>query len=483
MANIRQIDFHLLDSIFDMQFGYVLNFTNATMAQFFATELNIDIDNPLYQKNGSSKAKRLKCFLLATDDPSAVRVLNALWEYRESLRQEQGRKETVPNAHGRLLELINRLNAGPYTEGAAPVPAFKMQPGPQPLSRPSLGSTIREMEEMVKADAHSTPIPSTLAKASPPVPLSMAATATAKVAATSPDYVSAVFRLAAPPSSVVIPSAIEATTERLVKMLSDFGAVVWVGAGASQAAGYPGTAALLNVLRQLADDPLPPDGEFTEVVDAFVTSMGTAALAQVLEQQLGKPRPPTAFHRALARLVKIGIVRTIITTNYDPLLETSFHDAEVHVTTQVFDENFTVVASPNTPRLFKVHGDLRSWSKVILSGHSYEDFSKRYKRLEQQLDLLREQHAFVFVGCSMQDPRILEWLHDLGPDRRKELKPWRALMLQSEWDAFVASKFDGHSVLDIIQGAHLRPLIGLDRAALQQLWVDAAAQLSASRAG
>ena len=455
-----------------MQNGYVVDFTNSTMAQFFAEKLNIDIEDALYQKNGTSKANRLRCFLQTVDGPLAVRALKALWEYREAIRKDQGREEPVPNAYEHLLELINRIQGDPGHEGVpAALAPDNVLSGPKPLVRP-----------MVTVDGKSTLVPSTPAKASPagpPVP-STSSAAPAEIAATSPVQVSTGPVVAPPPSGVVAPVAIAATTERLVKMLSDFGAVVWVGAGASQAAGYPGTTALLNVLRHFADDPLPPDGEFTEVVDAFVASMGAAALEHVLEQQLGKPRPPTAFHRALARLVKAGIVRTIITTNYDPLLETSFHDAGVHVTTQVFDENFSVVASPNTPRLFKVHGDLKSWSKVILSGHSYEDFSKRYERLERQLDLLHEQHAFVFVGCSMQDPRILGWLYRLGPDRRKRLKPWRALMLQAEWDAFVASKFEGHSVLEVIQGSQLRPLIGPDHVALQQLWVDAEAQLAGS---
>jgi hypothetical protein len=124
MANVRQIDFLLLDDIFDMGQGYVLNFSDKTMSQFFAEELNIDIDDPLYQKNGVSKAKRLRCFLQTVDAPTAVRTLSALWEYREAIRQRARRDEDVPNAHGRLLELINRIQ-GHATHAAQPAaPAF-----------------------------------------------------------------------------------------------------------------------------------------------------------------------------------------------------------------------------------------------------------------------------------------------------------------------------------------------------------------------
>ncbi len=110
MSNIRSIDMMVLDDIFDMGSGYVLNFSDRTFAQFFAEELNIDIDDPAYKKYGTSKAKRLRCFLQIVDRATAVRTLNALWEYREVVRQRFGHDEKITNAHGQLLAIINRLN-------------------------------------------------------------------------------------------------------------------------------------------------------------------------------------------------------------------------------------------------------------------------------------------------------------------------------------------------------------------------------------
>lgn len=124
MANVRQIDFIVLDQIFEMGSGYVLNFSDRTMSQFFAEELNIDIDDPQYQRNGTSKAKRLRCFLRTVDAATAVRTLNALWNYREMMRETYGREETIPNAHGRLLELINRIQGHPTPAVQPAAPAF-----------------------------------------------------------------------------------------------------------------------------------------------------------------------------------------------------------------------------------------------------------------------------------------------------------------------------------------------------------------------
>ncbi|MGO9172204.1 MAG: restriction endonuclease [Rhodomicrobium sp.] len=119
-----------LDDLFEMGGGYVLNFSDRTFTTFFAEELNIDIDLPIYARNGGSKGKRLRCFFQTVDKPTLVRTLHALWEYREALRTRSGQVEKFQNARERLLELINRLegraaNARPAEP--APEPAFDRQ--------------------------------------------------------------------------------------------------------------------------------------------------------------------------------------------------------------------------------------------------------------------------------------------------------------------------------------------------------------------
>lgn len=57
MANIRSLDMLFLDDLFkgDKRKGYDLNFSDATFSQFFAEELNVDIDDPTYAMSGGSK--------------------------------------------------------------------------------------------------------------------------------------------------------------------------------------------------------------------------------------------------------------------------------------------------------------------------------------------------------------------------------------------------------------------------------------------
>jgi Restriction endonuclease len=124
MPKIKVLDMKFLDEIFQMGGGYVLDFSDRTMASFFADELNIDIYDVRYAVNGTSKAKRLRCFLQAVDVQTAIRVLDALWTYRSALRATSDEAEPIFNAHGRLLALTDLLQG----KGAQPTSALFGQP-------------------------------------------------------------------------------------------------------------------------------------------------------------------------------------------------------------------------------------------------------------------------------------------------------------------------------------------------------------------
>lgn len=93
--------------------GYVLDFSDPSFADFFAAELDVDIDDPVYTENGGSKGKRLRCFLQKVDDATAVRILRAIWEHRVELLARTQQTDPVANAEGRFLSLVLRLEGAP----------------------------------------------------------------------------------------------------------------------------------------------------------------------------------------------------------------------------------------------------------------------------------------------------------------------------------------------------------------------------------
>ena len=112
MPKIKPLDMKLLDLLFEMEGGYVLDFSNPTFSRFFFEELEIDIDDPLFTADGTSKARRLRSFLRLADTQTSVRALKALWAHRQSLLIHQAKDEPVANAEGRFLTLIQNLESG-----------------------------------------------------------------------------------------------------------------------------------------------------------------------------------------------------------------------------------------------------------------------------------------------------------------------------------------------------------------------------------
>ena len=112
---IRALDMRLIDDLFGMGGGYVLDFSDRTFAEFFSDELDIDIDHPKFSAEGMSKAKRLRCFLRTSDSSTRVRVLKALWDYRCAQQRRKRIEEQIPDAQSEFDRLIARLSRSPST--------------------------------------------------------------------------------------------------------------------------------------------------------------------------------------------------------------------------------------------------------------------------------------------------------------------------------------------------------------------------------
>ncbi len=123
MNSLRSIDLGLIDEILrGGDKGYVLDFSNRTFSEFFVRELGIDIDAPEYATEGTSKAKRLRCFLGKVDDGTAARTLRALWQHREALRQP-GLPDPFSLAAGQFAAIVAKLDGSGPTNPANVVAA------------------------------------------------------------------------------------------------------------------------------------------------------------------------------------------------------------------------------------------------------------------------------------------------------------------------------------------------------------------------
>lgn len=102
MNSLKSHEKVIFEKLFDRD-GYVLNFTDRTFSEFF-NELNVNIDDPKYSFNGSSKMKRLRAFWQIENDNKVGEVLEGLIRYADAITKiDQEDKAKARNIINRLL--------------------------------------------------------------------------------------------------------------------------------------------------------------------------------------------------------------------------------------------------------------------------------------------------------------------------------------------------------------------------------------------
>jgi hypothetical protein len=183
-------------------------------------------------------------------------------------------------------------------------------------------------------------------------------------------------------------------------------AAIFVGAGLSMGAGYPGWNELLEEPRTslgvLEDfDDLPLLAQY--YVQA--TPGGQPALSNHILAALDAvdPQPSEGF-----RLLRELDVDDIWTTNYDCLIEKSITDARVIVC----EDDLRLRHLPQRRRITKMHGSLSvekptSWlADPVITRSDYEQYELNHPRLWAMLKATYLTKSMLFLGFSFTDPNI-----------------------------------------------------------------------------
>ena len=81
MANLSTTEKQILEKLFQMSGGYVLNFSDRTMGEFFRDDLEINIYSKRYSYASGSKANYMRGFWMAADDKTVGKSILKLIEY------------------------------------------------------------------------------------------------------------------------------------------------------------------------------------------------------------------------------------------------------------------------------------------------------------------------------------------------------------------------------------------------------------------
>lgn len=99
---------------------------------------------------------------------------------------------------------------------------------------------------------------------------------------------------------------------------------------------------------------------------------------------------------------------SIITTNYDQLLEKLFPEY-----TPIIGQKILYANHASVGEIFKIHGCASSSDSIVITRSDYEEFTKRKKYLSAKLLAFFAEHPLIFIGYSAEDANIRSILADI----------------------------------------------------------------------
>lgn len=213
---------------------------------------------------------------------------------------------------------------------------------------------------------------------------------------------------------------------------------ILVGSGISRAAQIPtGWEVTIELVRKAAaiqkadcePDPVAWYSSTTGDEPDYSVLLDAVAKTPAERQQLLRPyfepteqeredgaKLPTKAHRAIARLVKTGYVRVVITTNFDRLMEVALHDEGIQPTVlSTADQIAGAMPLVHTAcTVIKVHGDYLD-TRIL---NTPDELAKYPEAFDTLLDRVFDEFGLIVSGWSADWDEALRAAVTRAPNRR-----------------------------------------------------------------
>lgn len=185
--------------------------------------------------------------------------------------------------------------------------------------------------------------------------------------------------------------------------LDDDAGALFVGAGVSQAAGYPSWNGLLHDIGEELGVSSNDVQDLAALAQWSIESSGNRSRIQrVIRDEIAPDHPIPESLKIIARLP----TRHIWTTNYDRLVERAF--AEIRRPLDVISAAADLASRPRpgAARLYKMHGSVDRLNDLVISTDDYELFRTRRGAFLPLLQAQLTSMSMLFVGLSFADPNV-----------------------------------------------------------------------------
>jgi hypothetical protein len=212
--------------------------------------------------------------------------------------------------------------------------------------------------------------------------------------------------------------------DRLFKLVRHEKVTLCIGAGFSIEAGAPSVAQLKQAILDCIDDleikAAHERDSLSKLSEFFVEEICSGSrneLIQILHKAFEFTPKCMDDHEMLA---KIPHFHSIITTNYDTLLEDSYQLKDRDVV-----RNDTDCAYMNkSVRIYKIHGDLTAPDSIVITDSDYKAFFKNPNTYQFRNAINNEflTKNIVFIGYSLEDDNILKMLREISKSIKRNQK-------------------------------------------------------------
>ena len=203
--------------------------------------------------------------------------------------------------------------------------------------------------------------------------------------------------------------------DQLLEKIEECEVVPFVGAGLSVAGGFPSWKGHLKQqaktagLNDVEVEELLNQGFYEQVLEEIENRLGADVVTQEILDVFSKTG--TLFQTTL--LLSELFRDTIITTNYDKLIEKAF-DTGVEKPYQIISGlNAMESPDPECVTIIKLHGDIKTPARCILSKNQYNqaygnDEIDHSLPIPKLLDYYYRNSSLLFLGCSLNNDRTVQ---------------------------------------------------------------------------
>lgn len=196
------------------------------------------------------------------------------------------------------------------------------------------------------------------------------------------------------------------TLEELFELIRTEDVCLWIGAGFSKYAGYPTGGELKGLIEQSLTEQeklkLSSFQNLRDFAEYFtVIKKGRKELESLLRGTFLQKPKSTYYHDLLSRIPHF---RTIITTNYDQLIENSYSRKAFVISS----EKDFIRYDSNLCGIYKIHGDINDGPSMVITTR---DYSTMYNRLPNNpfWAKIRSELAtkhIIFLGYGYEDENV-----------------------------------------------------------------------------